>query len=119
LQQDRRDLFGTYEKFLEIEGVPVGGDFRFQFAVQKVHGGFLPVYPACGSILAWLHCCGPSASKAFRLRKPLQAIRNTLLLLRAIGRAEPLDCREYWKVNWRILPPAVATMNDLTFLRLS
>ena len=36
---------------------------------------------------------------AFRLRKSPQAIKDTLLLLRAMGRAEPLDCREHWKVK--------------------
>src|SRR5882762_2963435 len=36
---------------------------------------------------------------AFRFRKPPQAIKDTLLLLRAMGRAEPLDCREHWKVK--------------------
>ena len=41
---------------------------------------------------------------AFRLRKPPQAIKDTLLLLRAMGRAEPLDCREHWKVKLEDTP---------------
>jgi hypothetical protein len=36
---------------------------------------------------------------ALRFRKPPQAIKDTLLLLRAMGRAEPLDCREHWKLK--------------------
>ena len=36
---------------------------------------------------------------ALRLGKPPQAIKDTLLLLRAMGRAEPLDRREHWKVK--------------------
>jgi len=34
-----------------------------------------------------------------RLRKTPQAIKDTLLLLRAEGLAEPLDCNGHWKLN--------------------
>jgi hypothetical protein len=36
---------------------------------------------------------------AVRFRKTPQAMNDTLLLLRAMGRAEPLDCHEHWKLK--------------------
>jgi hypothetical protein len=36
---------------------------------------------------------------AVRFRKTPQAINDTLLLLRAMGRAEPLDCHGHWKLK--------------------
>jgi|SRR2546429_8700769 hypothetical protein len=36
---------------------------------------------------------------AVRFRKTPQAINDTLLLLRAMGRAEPLDCHGRWKLK--------------------
>jgi len=36
---------------------------------------------------------------AFRFTKTPQAINDTLLLLRAMGRSEPLDCHGHWKLK--------------------
>ena len=36
---------------------------------------------------------------AFRFTKTPQAINDILLLLRAMGRAEPLDCHGHWKLK--------------------
>jgi len=36
---------------------------------------------------------------ALQFTKTPQAIKDTLLLLRAMGRAEPLDRREHWKLK--------------------
>jgi hypothetical protein len=48
---------------------------------------------------------------AVRFRKTPQGIIDTLLLLRAMGRAEPLDCHGYWKLKLTDLQ-AVANMNE-------
>jgi hypothetical protein len=49
--------------------------------------------------------------RAVRFRKTPQGIIDTLLLLRAMGRAEPLDCHGYWKLKLTDLQ-AVANMNE-------
>jgi hypothetical protein len=36
---------------------------------------------------------------ALQFRKTPQAIKDTLLLLRAMDRAEPLDCHGHWKLK--------------------
>ncbi len=36
---------------------------------------------------------------AVQFRKTPQGINDTLLLLRAMGRAEPLDCHGHWKLK--------------------
>jgi len=36
---------------------------------------------------------------ALRFRKTPKAIKDTFLLLRAMGRAEPLDCQGHWKLK--------------------
>jgi hypothetical protein len=36
---------------------------------------------------------------ALQFRKTPKTIKDTLLLLRVMGRAEPLDCHEHWKLK--------------------